>query len=177
MSVSNSPSKYIANGTSLSSIADAIRAKTGGSGQLAFPAGFVDAIGSISSGGSGGGATVKTVHGDSFIAPLVTTDGWSTSDLITDPGNGHYCTGCIYIDEEMYPMALTYDDSAEVAYATIFSSMIPYCSYLFIFSVSRNQTTGAMSSIELVEFDFYEGDQQAEFVGRLGDWYIVSVQA
>ena len=34
----------------LTSVADAIRAKSGGSGQLAFPAGFVSEIGSIPSG-------------------------------------------------------------------------------------------------------------------------------
>ncbi len=34
----------------LASVADAIRAKSGGSGQLAFPAGFVSEIGNISSG-------------------------------------------------------------------------------------------------------------------------------
>lgn len=37
----------------LTSVADAIRAKSGGSGQLAFPAGFVSEIGNISSGGGG----------------------------------------------------------------------------------------------------------------------------
>ena len=35
----------------LTSVADAIRAKSGGSGQLAFPAGFVSEIGNISGGG------------------------------------------------------------------------------------------------------------------------------
>ena len=37
--------------TDLASVADAIRAKTGGSGSLAFPAGFVSAIGAIAAGG------------------------------------------------------------------------------------------------------------------------------
>lgn len=37
----------------LGDIADAIRAKSGGSGQLAFPAGFVSEIGNIPSGGGG----------------------------------------------------------------------------------------------------------------------------
>lgn len=39
--------------TDLTSIANAIRAKTGGSGQLAFPSGFVSEIGNIPSGGGG----------------------------------------------------------------------------------------------------------------------------
>ena len=38
----------------LTSVANAIRAKSGGSGQLAFPAGFVSEIGNIPSGGGGG---------------------------------------------------------------------------------------------------------------------------
>lgn len=38
----------------LTSVADAIRAKSGGSGQLAFPSGFVSEIGNIPSGGGGG---------------------------------------------------------------------------------------------------------------------------
>ncbi len=37
----------------LTSVANAIRAKSGGSGQLAFPAGFVSEIGNISGGGIG----------------------------------------------------------------------------------------------------------------------------
>lgn len=40
----------------LLSVANAIRAKSGGSGSLAFPAGFVSEIGSISGGGGGGSA-------------------------------------------------------------------------------------------------------------------------
>lgn len=41
----------------LTSVANAIRAKSGGSSQLAFPAGFVSEIQAIPSGGGGGGAT------------------------------------------------------------------------------------------------------------------------
>ena len=39
----------------LTSVANAIRAKSGGSSQLAFPAGFVSEIGNIPSGGGNGG--------------------------------------------------------------------------------------------------------------------------
>lgn len=38
--------------SSLTAVADAIRAKSGGSGQLAFPSGFVNEIGNIPSGGN-----------------------------------------------------------------------------------------------------------------------------
>lgn len=43
----------------LTSVANAIRTKGGTSGQLAFPAGFVQAIGDISGGGGGGNANIS----------------------------------------------------------------------------------------------------------------------
>ena len=42
----------------LEDVADAIRAKSGGSSPLAFPAGFVSEIGSIQTGGGGSGETL-----------------------------------------------------------------------------------------------------------------------
>lgn len=44
-------SNYIVDGSDLTSVADAIRAKSGGSSALAFPAGFVSEIQAIPSGG------------------------------------------------------------------------------------------------------------------------------
>ena len=44
---------YLTDGDDLTSVANAIRAKSGGSSQLAFPAGFVSEIGNIPSGGGG----------------------------------------------------------------------------------------------------------------------------
>ena len=55
----------------LSSVANAIRAKSGGSGQLAFPAGFVSEIGNIS---SGGGQTVYTSSTGLLYTPTMTID-------------------------------------------------------------------------------------------------------
>ena len=46
--------------TQLTSIADAIRAKTGGSDSLAFPDGFSQAIAAIEAGGGSGGAKIAT---------------------------------------------------------------------------------------------------------------------
>lgn len=45
---------YLTDGDDLTSVANAIRAKSGGSSQLAFPAGFVSAITAIPSGGASG---------------------------------------------------------------------------------------------------------------------------
>ena len=56
--------KYLAEGTSLQTVADAIRTKTGDSGQLEFPAGFVSAIDSI----SGGGKMLRVYSGDSMVS-------------------------------------------------------------------------------------------------------------
>lgn len=46
----------------LTSVANAIRTKGGTSAQLAFPSGFVSAIGAIPTGGGGGGITRETVE-------------------------------------------------------------------------------------------------------------------
>lgn len=46
-------SNYLVDGADLTSIANAIRTKGGTSAQLAFPAGFVSAIGAIPTGGGG----------------------------------------------------------------------------------------------------------------------------
>jgi hypothetical protein len=46
-------SNYRVDGSDLTSVADAIRAKSGGSSPLAFPAEFVSEIGAIPSGGGG----------------------------------------------------------------------------------------------------------------------------
>ena len=46
--------------TQLTSIADAIRAKTGGSDSLVFPDGFLQAIAAIEAGGGSGGAKIAT---------------------------------------------------------------------------------------------------------------------
>lgn len=47
--------KYIVQDTSLAAVADAIRAKAGGTEKLVFPAGFVEAVENITGGGSNGG--------------------------------------------------------------------------------------------------------------------------
>lgn len=54
----------------LGDVADAIRAKSGGTSQLAFPAGFITEIQSISTGGGGGDASLADV--DVYIADYVT---------------------------------------------------------------------------------------------------------
>lgn len=45
----------------LGDVADAIRAKSGGSSQLAFPSGFISEIGNISTGGGGSSAVQVTI--------------------------------------------------------------------------------------------------------------------
>lgn len=77
---------YIASQTELTAVADAIRAKAGTSDALAFPDGFVSAIGSIKDGDAGGGnaqtfvvsarayiPTVKKVQVDNVLTIPVTT--------------------------------------------------------------------------------------------------------
>ena len=55
-------SKYVVDSTELTGIADAIRAKTGGSDPIAFPTGFTTEIGSL--------ATAKVVTGVTFGATI-----------------------------------------------------------------------------------------------------------
>ena len=52
--------EYLVKDTQLTSIADEIRAKTGGTDLLAFPDGFLQAIAEIEAGGSSGGAKITT---------------------------------------------------------------------------------------------------------------------
>lgn len=68
----------------LTSVADAIRAKGGASGQLAFPADFVTAIGNISGGGSGdvyewfGAKNATLLHTANYSIAFKDLDGWSS---------------------------------------------------------------------------------------------------
>lgn len=56
--------------TDLTSIANAIRAKSGGSSQLAFPSGFVSEIGNIPSGG-GSDLYIKIIEGSNEVTTIV----------------------------------------------------------------------------------------------------------
>jgi len=57
----------------LASVANAIRAKSGGAGQLAFPAGFVSEIGNISGGGGGSGDPVYGLISEHTVTEEVST--------------------------------------------------------------------------------------------------------
>lgn len=67
--------------TDLTTVADAIRAKSGGSSQLAFPAGFVSEIGNIPSGGGG----------DNWVRPAEWPD-YSKLDLLGDEIEAEFFT-------------------------------------------------------------------------------------
>lgn len=76
--------KYAVNSESLTAVADAIRAKTGGTDLLAFPDGMVEAIGGISGGGGGGSTFVTSATGcipdyDHGYATTELTDVFTTS--------------------------------------------------------------------------------------------------
>lgn len=70
-------SKYAIDDTSLTSVADAIREKGGTSSPLAFPQGFVDAIGNIS--GGGGSLTPFVLRPDAEMVQQ-----WSYDKLIVE---------------------------------------------------------------------------------------------
>ena len=60
----------------LGDVADAIRAKSGGSSQLAFPSGFISEIGNISTGGGGSlPSIISKIDGGSFTPSSDTVTG------------------------------------------------------------------------------------------------------
>ena len=69
---------YRTTDTELTSIADAIRAKTGGSSSLIYPTGFVSAINSISTSGGGGASSnnliLKDANGDTTSTSAISSD-------------------------------------------------------------------------------------------------------
>lgn len=69
-------SKYLVDGSDLTSVANAIRAKSGGSSQLAFPAGFVSEIGNIPT----GGASNFTLIGTKVFSNVAEYTNTSTSE-------------------------------------------------------------------------------------------------
>ena len=104
---------YLTDGDDLTSVANAIRAKSGGSGQLAFPAGFVSAIGDIPTGGSEATAaelasnSIVTWHSEALtyiltvrgITSLKTVVFPNITSMNTGTGNNfNSCSGLIRVD-------------------------------------------------------------------------------
>lgn len=61
--------------SNLVSVANAIRAKSGGSGTLAFPAGFVSEIGNIPTGGGADLSDLEVYIADFLEDPPIVTEG------------------------------------------------------------------------------------------------------
>ena len=64
-------SKYLVDGTDMTSVANAIRTKGGTSAQLEFPSGFVSAIGNISGGGGASNIVTGTFDAESTDAGTI----------------------------------------------------------------------------------------------------------
>lgn len=104
---------YLTDGDDLTSVANAIRAKSGGSSQLAFPAGFVSEIQAIPSGG-GGSVGVETldyvidnIKQTAFLLP-VSSDVLSADNIIVTAAvkeTGKYENGVLTMDQTptIYP--------------------------------------------------------------------------
>ena len=86
----------------LGDVADAIRAKSGGSGQLAFPAGFISEIGSIETGGGGG------------IETVTISDSGSVSRAI-DSNTIYVFTG------NLTGLTISFNDGLDAFYQVVFS--------------------------------------------------------
>lgn len=75
----------------LTSVANAIRAKSGGSGQLAFPSGFISEIGNIPSGGTGAISIVDTTDSAGGTVRTITAlDISDTTAVAADVAQGKY---------------------------------------------------------------------------------------
>lgn len=71
---------YLINDTQLTSVADAIRTKSGGSAGLTFPSGFISEIGNISTGGGSGPITGNDVRFYDYDGTLFA--GYSAADFV-----------------------------------------------------------------------------------------------
>lgn len=101
-------SNYIVDGSDLTSIANAIRAKSGGSSQLIFPAGFVSEIQSIQTGGGSSSHTVTVslsdpYHGSEFSGCILKDGGENGTQIgtISSPTGSTtvtVTTGLLYVE-------------------------------------------------------------------------------
>lgn len=89
----------------LTSVANAIRAKSGGTGQLAFPAGFVSEIGNISGGGGGFDRGEFTPETNTLVATFNVSKQitgfviFASQSPYTKGANTRVC-GCLIYDQD-----------------------------------------------------------------------------
>lgn len=89
-------SKYLVEGTDLTSVANAIRTKGGTSASLGFPSDFITAIGNISGGGSVPAVTgtfTGTTAGSAITVSVPYTGNGYPIALMIFPSTGAYKTG------------------------------------------------------------------------------------
>jgi len=109
-------SNYIVSDTDLTSIADAIRTKTGGSSSIAFPAGFVSEIGNIPSGGGG--------DLDDFIENHGTISSFEGNMSIVGKGAFGYCDSIATVN---FPNCLSINDCAFTECHNLITVSFPKC--------------------------------------------------
>lgn len=106
---------YTVTGSELTSIADAIRTKGDTSASLAFPSGFVEAIGDI----SGGGGTVETrkIYDTlGLFTTIVWIDSTGTFQTNTIPD---YDTGISYIEPQVGSMVCLFSPMSQLTHANL----------------------------------------------------------
>ena len=102
--------EYLVQSESLASVADAIRAKTGGTEDIAFPAGFVTDIG--------------TLYGDqpTLFAPIITTDTNAASWANNTSNGGFSVTLAADVDGETVSSPLTVTEEMDGKTLTVTAS-------------------------------------------------------
>lgn len=108
----------------LTSVANAIRAKSGGTGQLAFPAGFVSEIGNISGGGGGGNgaANGSITPAERTLTMTLEVGTAEINHLVVLPkietplkSNGKTVCGVIANDGLLWPCVILFSNNAGFA--------------------------------------------------------------
>ena len=128
--------EYLTNTADLTAVADAIRAKSGTSAQLVYPAGFVSAIQTIQTGvtpqlivTTSAGATVTATKGSKTVSGTAGTDGTCTLELseagewsVTSSLNGNSRTQTVLIGTQMADIRLFDSVFANNSWETIIAA-------------------------------------------------------
>lgn len=140
-------SKYIVDGTDMTSVANAIRTKGGTSASLEFPSDFVSAIGAISGGGSATLITKSITENGTYNASSDSADGYSS---VTVALPQKYITGTFTGTTEGQAVTVTipYTGSGYLIALFIYPSTGMYKSGSAIANLAKSKAVVTLSRIK-----------------------------